>query len=42
MYGWTPESSAVVEGEVVEMALEGEREDEGEPDCAVFHGYIVE
>lgn len=43
MYGWMPESSAVVMmGEFVEMVAEGDREDEGEGDCAVFHDYIVE
>lgn len=37
MYGWMPESSAVVMmGEFVEMVAEGEG------DCAVFHDYIVE
>lgn len=42
MYGWTPESTAEVDGEVVEEVTEEEWEDDEGPDCAVFHGHIIE
>lgn len=38
MYGWTPESTAEMEDEVIEMAS---WEEEEEADCAIFHGYII-